>query len=290
MSVTFTKLSRDLVELSGSDQRTFLQGLISQDIEKVSEQRAVYGTLLTPQGKYLHDFIITQRKNHLIFDCEAGRTEDLVTRLSRFKLRANINLVPRPGLAVFAVLGSDAAETFDLKLETGASTYIDGIIAMADPRTTELGCRLIGPEDAILRLLQAKGATETTFETYDYHRISLQVPDGSRDMEIEKSILLESNIDELNGIDWEKGCYMGQELTARTKYRGLVKRGLVAFRTDNNAAKPGEPIMLGGKIVGDVRSTSGDLVLASVRIDALEDDSADLLAADTPLVRPKKPS
>jgi folate-binding protein YgfZ len=285
MSVTFTKLSRDLVELSGSDQRTFLQGLISQDIEKVSEQRAVYGTMLTPQGKYLHDFIITQHQTQLILDCEAGRTEDLITRLSRFKLRADISLVPRPDLAVVAVLGRGVAKTFGLKSEAGASTYIDGIITIADPRTAELGCRLVGPEDGMLRLLQAKGATETPFGTYDHHRISLQVPDGSRDMEIEKSILLESNIDDLNGIDWEKGCYMGQELTARTKYRGLVKRGLVAFRTGNSTAKPGDSVMLGDKVVGDVRSTSGNLVLASVRIDALEDDSADLFAAATPLVR-----
>jgi len=285
MSINFTQLPRTIVEFSGSDQRTFLQGLISQDIEKVSELRSIYGALLTPQGKYLHDFIILQDQANLIFDCETGREEDLITRLSRFKLRADVTLDLRPDLTVFAAFGEGAPEAFGLGPEEGASTRFDQIIATTDPRTGALGCRLIGTRDSILELLNTHEATETAFETYDQLRISLQVPDGSRDLEIEKSILLESNIDDLNGIDWDKGCYMGQELTARTKYRGLVKRGLRAFRADNSAVKPGDPVMAGEKTVGDIRSASGGLVLASVRIDALQDDSADIRAADAPLNR-----
>ncbi|MDG2269844.1 MAG: folate-binding protein [Alphaproteobacteria bacterium] len=285
MSIYFTQLPRTLVEISGADQRTFLQGLISQDIDKVTEQHSAYGTLLTPQGKYLHDFIIQQNRDNLLFDCEAGRETDLITRLSRFKLRADVALETRPDLVVFAVFGEGVTDAFGLDTEEGATTRLDDIIATIDPRTKALGCRLTGSPDSVLDLLRAHDSSEAAFQTYDQLRISLQVPDGSRDLEIEKSILLESNIDDLHGIDWDKGCYMGQELTARTKYRGLVKRGLRAFRTESRGVKPGDPVMAGEKVVGDIRSASGDLVLASVRIDALQDDSADIRAADAPLRR-----
>jgi folate-binding protein YgfZ len=281
MPVTFTRLPRDLVDISGSDQRSFLQGLISQDVEKVSGDRSVYGTLLTPQGKYLHDFIIAEIDSHLLFDSEPGRSEDLVARLSRFKLRADISFETRPDLAVFAVFGDGAADLLSLPPNPGATTQIGDITAMVDPRSAPLGARLVGPLESLQNFLTGLAATESDFDAYDQLRISLQVPDGSRDLDIEKSILLESNIDLLNGIDWEKGCYMGQELTARTKYRGLVKRRLLAFQADSNSAKSGDDVLSGDKVVGEVRSTNGDCFLASVRIDALDESGSALRIGNT---------
>lgn len=285
MPMSYAKLPRDIVQISGSDHRSFLQGLISQDIDKVSPGQSAYGTLLTPQGKYLHDFIIAQHGEHLLFDCEHGRSEDLMSRLSRFKLRAEVQLEQLDGHSVFVVFGPGAAESLGLTPKEAATAAHGSALAMVDPRTAALGCRLIGPTGDIEALLTDRDIPETSPAAYDQLRISLQVPDGSRDMEIEKSILLESNIDILNGIDWEKGCYMGQELTARTKYRGLVKRGLTAFRTDSGAAQPGDPVLSGDKVVGDVRSTSGNLLLASVRIDALEQDAETLTVAGGSLQR-----
>jgi folate-binding protein YgfZ len=281
MPVTFTRLARDLVDISGSDQRSFLQGLISQDVEKVTVDRSVYGTLLTPQGKYLHDFIIAARDSHLLFDAEPGRSEDLVARLSRFKLRADIGFEPRPDLAVFALFGDGATDLLSLTPNPGATTQIGDITAMVDPRSAPLGLRLVGPLESLQNFLTGLAATESDFDAYDQLRISLQVPDGSRDLDIEKSILLESNIDLLNGIDWEKGCYMGQELTARTKYRGLVKRRLLAFQADSNSAKSGDDVLSGDKVVGEVRSTNGDCFLASVRIDALDESGSALRVGNT---------
>jgi folate-binding protein YgfZ len=144
---------------------------------------------------------------------------------------------------------------------------------------------LIGPEASIIKFLQDHDIPEVAFDAYDQRRIARGVPDGTRDLEVEKSILLESNIDELHGIDWEKGCYMGQELTARTKYRGLVKRRLHAFETTVNAAEPGDPILSGDKEVGNVRSTNGNLLLASIRTDALESEKPELSLKDSPLKR-----
>jgi len=285
MSISYVKLPRDIVQVSGADARSFLQGLISQDIDKVGPDLSAYGTLLTPQGKYLHDFIIAQQNDHLLLDCEHGRGEDLASRLSRFKLRADVQLEHRDDDAVFVVFGRGAPEALDLESRTTATRTHGRIVAMVDPRTADLGCRLIGPPGDIEALLTDRDIPEISPDAYDRLRISLQVPDGSRDLEIEKSILLESNIDTLNGIDWNKGCYMGQELTARTKYRGLVKRGLVAFRSGTEPAQPGDPVLAGDKVVGEVRSTSGDLLLASVRLDALENGTPPLETAGKPLSR-----
>ncbi|MDA0785143.1 MAG: folate-binding protein [Proteobacteria bacterium] len=283
MTTCFVKLQRDIVAISGTDNRTFLQGLVSQDMGRVSPVMSVYSALLTPQGKYLHDFFVAQSGDSLLVDCEAGRGADLVQRLSRFRLRADVQLGPREDLRVFAILGDGAIEALGLSMALGQTLPIAGGLAFTDPRTAALGCRLIGPGDEIQTWLAAAGIDEMDFDTYDALRISLEVPDGSRDMEVEKSTLLESNFDALNGIDWEKGCYMGQELTARTKYRGLTKRRLAAFQATHAAQIPGEPVRMGDRKVGEIRSRSGDQILASVRLDARESGTEQLTAAGEPL-------
>lgn len=285
MPITYAELPRDIVIISGADQRSFLQGLISQDVEKVTRELSLYGTLLTPQGKFLHDFIILQKDDVLIFDCEQGRSDDLVSRLSRFKLRADVQLEPSQETKVYAVFGENAAKHLGLDPTIGTTAQIGKILLTVDPRTENLGCRIIGPKADIVDFLQDRDIQPTAYDAYDQHRISLEVPDGTRDLEVEKSILLESNIDNLHGIDWEKGCYMGQELTARTKYRGLVKRGLFAFETEDDAAEPGDPVLSGDKDVGNVRSTNGNLLLASIRIDALESGKPQLSLQNSLLKR-----
>ena len=128
---------------------------------------------------------------------------------------------------------------------------------------------------------------EASFESYQKHRISLGLPDSSRDMEVEKSILLESGFEELNGVDFNKGCFMGQELTARTKYRGLVKKRLIPICIDGATPSPGEVIKQDGKNVGELRSISGDLGIAIIRLEALEKDVS--LKAGDAFIIPKKP-
>tara|TARA_R110002110_G_scaffold376568_2_gene586641 strand:+ start:153990 stop:154865 length:876 start_codon:yes stop_codon:yes gene_type:complete len=283
MTISYVTLPRDIVAISGTDSRTFLQGLVSQDMDRVSTELSVYAALLTPQGKYLHDFLIAQSGDILLVDCEAGRGGDLIQRLSRFKLRADVQLEPREDLCVVAVLGADAPETMRLSSEPGHTVPIADGLAFVDPRASALGCRLIGSPAATRDWLQQAGAPEADFETYDALRISLEIPDGSRDMEVEKSTLLESNFDNLNGIAWEKGCYMGQELTARTKYRGLVKRKLAAFGATHASQTPGETVFVGDQKVGEIRSRSGNQVLISIRLDALDSAPVALSAAGEPL-------
>jgi folate-binding protein YgfZ len=293
MTICFVKLPRDVIAISGADNRTFLQGLVSQDMDQITAETSAYSALLTPQGKYLHDFIVVQTGDVLLVDCEAGRGADLIQRLSHFRLRADVQLELRADLCVFAILGDGAHEAMELSMKPGQTVPIADGQAFTDPRASGLGCRLIGSPAAILDWLAQAHIPEADFGTYDALRISLEIPDGSRDMEVEKSTLLESNFDVLNGIDWEKGCYMGQELTARTKYRGLVKRKLAAFQATHPSQIPGETVIAGDQKVGEIRSRSGDLVLISIRLDALVSaDSAPqaLLVGGEPLIELPKPT
>ena len=271
MTAQQTRLPRDVIEISGPDTRTFLQGLVSQDVGKVTPGHAAYGTLLTPQGKFLHDFLMADSGNGLILDTESGRGEELTGRLTRFKLRAKVEINTRPDLAVTAVFGDDVIAALGLAPDPGSCLRDSEQLVFVDPRTAELGVRILATPADTATFLNGQQIGESGAEDYDRLRIALAVPDGARDMEIEKSTLLESNIDLLNGIDWEKGCYMGQELTARTKYRGLVRRQLRAFRADGQPPEPGSAIHAGEKPVGDVRSVSGDYVLASVRTETDDD-------------------
>ena len=131
---------------------------------------------------------------------------------------------------------------------------MDGGVLLVDPRLGELGGRAILPREALRPALAAFGLAEADFADYDRHRLALGIPDGSRDLLPDKSILLEAGFDELNGVDWQKGCYVGQELTARTKYRGLIKKRLLPVRIDGPAPAPGTIVTLDGKDAGEMRS------------------------------------
>lgn len=269
-AVEYVKLERGLVSVTGADRQTFLQGLISQDVERVSATHAAYGALLTPQGKYLHDFCLAEIGDRLILDSEQGRADELISRMARFKLRAKVELTPADDLAVFAVFGQGAPAVLDLAEETGAARRLGGGIAFVDPRSADLGCRLILPAAETLAVLAKLALPEATFEDYDRLRIRLGIPDGVRDMDVEKSTLLECNFESLNGIDWDKGCYIGQEVTARSKYRGLIKRQLVPVSVEGGTPDAGTAILAGGKKVGEIRSIHDGIAIASLRLDALE--------------------
>jgi folate-binding protein YgfZ len=271
--------SRAIVRVGGADARVFLQGLISQDIERVTADRAAYGAFLTPQGKYLHDFCIVQDGDDILLDCEAARADDLVTRLSRYRLRADVTLAVDTERVVAAIFG----ETPDG--HAGASRALGSGIVFVDPRRTELGWRAILPRGNADAILADAGYRPGNTEDYEALRVALTVPDGSRDLEIDRTVLLEANFDTLNGIDWDKGCYLGQELTARTKYRGLVKRRLVTVTLDGPAPDPGTPVLLDGRDVGVLRTAAGGHALASLRLEAIESRASGALCASDRAIR-----
>ena len=269
-NVEYVRLDRGLVSVTGADRQTFLQGLISQDVDLVSEKCAVYGAFLTPQGKYLHDFCLAEIGERLILDGEQGRGAELMDRMKRFKLRAKVELSSAVDLCVVAVFGQNAASALGLSETPGAARPLGDGIAFVDPRSSKLGCRLIVPTVHAATIVSELPLTESTRDEYKALRIRLCIPDGTQDMDVEKSTLLECNFEALNGVDWDKGCYIGQEVTARTKYRGLVKRQLIPVSVDGKTPDAGSAIYTDGKQVGEIRSNHDGIAIASLRLDAID--------------------
>lgn len=257
---------RSLIRIAGPDAVSFLQALVSNDVDRVGPERAIYAALLTAQGKYLHDFFIAELDGALMVDCEAARRDDLLRRLTLYKLRAEVEIEPADGLAVHAAWGPGALEALGLAAEPGAATAIGNGTAFTDPRLAAMGARLLLAVGAQI----PAGFQPGEAAAWEARRLALGLPDGSRDLEVEQTLLLEAGFDKLNGIDWDKGCYVGQELTARTRYRGLVKKRLLPVSIQGPAPTPGTPVLQDGRIAGAMRSGGGGRGLALLRLDALE--------------------
>lgn len=236
---------RGVIAIDGDDRVPFLQGLVSNDIEAAQPGHAVWAALLTPQGKWLADFFVFADTGRLLLDCEAGQIPMLLQRLSRYRLRMKASLRSEPELHVHVAWQG--------------LPNIDGIAA-PDPRLPGFAWRILATQTQ---------ATTATPEDWDRYRLAAGLPDGSKDMEADRSVLLEAGFDELSGVSWSKGCYMGQELTARTKYRGLVKRRLVPVLVEGDLPAFGTPVLLESMEVGTMRSGRDTIGLASLRIDAL---------------------
>jgi folate-binding protein YgfZ len=239
---------RGVIEIAGEDRVSFLQGLVSNDVALAAPGRAIWAALLTPQGKWLADFFIVGEGDRLLLDCARAQIAMLVPRLNRHRLRAKVTVADRSGdLAVAIAWGG------------GRPDIADALVA-ADPRLAEAGWRILSP---------ARLDETATPADWDEHRLALGLPDGAPDLEAEKSVLLEAGFDELNGISWTKGCYMGQELTARTRYRGLVKRRLVPVAFEGAPPAPGTPVTRDGVEIGTMRSGRPGKGLALLRLEAL---------------------
>ena len=251
---------RSVIAVGGDDRVEFLQGLISNDTTKVAPGRAVWAALLTPQGRFLNDmFVVDGGNGTLLLETERERAPALAKKLNLYKLRSKVTVEDRSAAMDVAVIFGAAAEK---------ALPIDGAISFVDPRLADLGVRVLAPTGQAAALLSAGGLAEAPVDDYDALRLSLGAPDGSRDLPVEKALLLESGFDELNGVDWKKGCYMGQELTARTKYRGLVRKRLFPVRIEGTLPVSGTTVELDGQDVGELRSGAGERAIAMLRVDA----------------------
>ncbi len=261
--------SRAVLRIDGPDRADFLQGLISNDVTKLARNVAIYAALLTAQGRFLHDLFLANFGDAFLLDAEAARLADLIRRLTIYKLRSKVAIAPVDEFMVCAALGQDALSVLGLPGDIGAAVPFAGGVAFTDPRNRAMGARLIVPRETEPALTQL-GFARTDATDYDRLRLSLGIPDGSRDLVPEKSLLMESGFDDLNGIDWSKGCYIGQELTARMKYRALVKKLLVPVTVAGPMPAPGTAIMSGEDEVGEMRSGRDGAALALLRLDAME--------------------
>lgn len=284
---------RGVLSLSGPDAVTFLQGLLSNDVTRVSAERAIYAALLTAQGKFLHDMVIVSLGDRLLLDCEGGRRDDLFRRLRMYRLRSKVEIEDvTERMAVFALTGASTPEALGLLGSAGvARAFGDGVVCV-DPRLAALGARAILPRDGAPALLEAAGFAPAGPGAYERLRLGLGVPDGSRDLVVEKATLLESGIEDLNGIDWKKGCYVGQELTARTKYRGLVRKRMFPVAVEGAPPEPGTPVLYDGKDAGTLCSAGDGRAIALLRLEYLDRAEAEggALTAGAATLRPDRPA
>jgi len=248
---------RSVIAVSGPDRAEFLQGLISNDTAKVGHGQAIWAALLTPQGRFLNDmFVVDDGAGTFLLETERERAAALARKLKMYTLRSKVTVEDRSAAMEVAVVFGPGADKVP---------PVAGATAFIDPRLPELGVRVLVPAGQAGTLL---GLAEAPIDDYEALRIKLGVPDGSRDLPVEKALLLESGFDELHGVDWQKGCYMGQELTARTKYRGLIKRRLFPVKVEGALPAPGTPVQRDGKDVGEIRSGFGDRAIAMLQIEA----------------------
>ncbi|HEY4344478.1 MAG TPA: folate-binding protein [Parvibaculum sp.] len=258
---------RGVLRVGGAEARTFLQNLITNNVDLADGAKAVYAGLLTPQGKFLFDFFIVADGDSLLLDCDGARIGDLAKRLSFYKLRAQVTI-------------EDVSATHKVMAIWGGETPKG---AFADPRLAALGARLIAADPKVA------GAEAATPAEYHRHRIEHGVGDAAHDFEPDRTFPLEVNFEEMNGVDFQKGCFIGQEVTSRTKRRGSVRKRLLPCTVEGDMPKPHVPVRSVGREVGTVFSVDkeGGRVLALLRLDLL--NGAPLEIGDATLT-PHKPS
>lgn len=224
---------RTVLALTGTDRVSFLQGLVTNDVDKPVGQ-IIYAALLTPQGKFIADFFVVPQKEHFLIDVATSHAPQLAQRLNMYRLRADVQI----------------AETA-VVVSRGTGDAPEG--AMADPRHAALGWRLYGDADV-------SDGTD-----WDAVHVENAVPQTGVDLTPD-TYILEAGFERLNGIDFKKGCYVGQEIAARMKHKTELKKGLAKVRV-TGAVAPGDEITSNGKPAGTVHSVSGDLALAYLRFD-----------------------
>lgn len=259
---------RSVLRLRGPDARLYLQALVSSDVDRLAPGTPVYATLLSPQGRFLFDMIVVQDGESILLDTAAARATELQRKLLLHRLRAAVEIEDESER--WAVVA--AADQASLPAMPAALT-------VPDPRLAALGVRALVPRAELPPPGTLAGA-----EAYDRWRLALGVPVAPVDLVPERSLLLESDVEELHGIDFAKGCYVGQELTARMKYRGLVKKRLLPVRVEGALPPPGTPLWRGGAEAGEMRSGRDLAGIALVRLDGGGDPLAPLEAPDARLL------
>ncbi|HML90888.1 folate-binding protein [Methyloceanibacter sp.] len=241
---------RGVLRVTGADAKTFLQGLLTNDMEKTDSGSAIHAGLLSPQGKILFDFFVVPSKGGYIIDAPKDALGDLAKRLSFYRLRADVAIDEAPDVAVAAAWG-------------GAPTIPAGAIVYADPRLAELGMRALLPDDISVDDLACAAARA---EDYHAHRIALGVPQGGRDYAYGDAFPHEALFDQLNGVDFKKGCYVGQEVVSRMEHRGTARKRIVPVVGDG-PLESGIELMAGDLPAGEIGSVDGTRGLALLRLD-----------------------
>jgi folate-binding protein YgfZ len=247
----FHDTQRCVLRVDGEEARDWLQSLITNDISRLSPEHAVYAALLSPQGKYLFDFIChDDGQGGVLLDVAANRAEDLLKRLGLYRIRRKVRVTHEDALGVALIWGGEAAP--------------EG--AVADPRSAALGWRLIA-EDPVAALAE-RHVTPAARQEYEALRVAAGVPETGVELVPDDTYILEAGFERLNGVDFRKGCYVGQEVTARMHHKTELRKGLVRVRVEGTAPPPGTEIRAeDGRAAGTLFSVSDGQGLAHLRYD-----------------------
>lgn len=253
---------RGVIKVGGEDARTFLNGLVTTDVTLLQVGLGRFGALLTPQGKITVDFLITEAPaSHgggFLIDVPLPLAQTLADKLGFYKLRAKVTVENvSADIGVLAAWDGEPAVKPDL--------------AFADPRKEALGWRILAPEDLAQQVAGLIGAELVESDAYEAHRIATGVPRGGLDFMYSDAFPHEANMDRLHGVDFDKGCYVGQEVVSRMQHRGTARTRIVRVVLDDFSPETGIPVLTGDKPVGTMGSTAGGKGLALLRIDRVAD-------------------
>ncbi len=239
------------IEIKGVDSSNFLQGLITNDINKCSKENTIYSCLLTPQGKFLADFFISKIEDTYLIEINKKYYDQFLDRLDLYKLRSDVQFKNIKNLKSIIVFNNKII------------TKIDKLIEFLDPRHKDIGRKIYLKDDSIIPPYLKK-------ESYNFYKKILMknlIPNTSDDLIVNKSLLLENNFQNINSIDWNKGCYIGQEITARMKYRSLLKKQIYVLELLSGEINVGDNILENDIIIGNVISKVENYILCMLKID-----------------------
>ena len=246
---------RSVIAVSGPDAKEFLQGLITNDMDLVSTQQAIHAGLLTPQGKLLFDFFVFGPENDYLLECASEVVDELKKRLMFYRLRAALDISDwREDVQVWAIWD-------------GQPELPSRFLIFQDPRLEELGYRMVLSHSDASATVAQMGCAEASIDDYHAHRVALAVPESGKDYALGDTFPHEANLDQLRGVDFQKGCFVGQEVISRMHHRGTARKRVVPISAAGPLPPSGTPIMVGTLAIGTLGSVFGSTGLGLVRLD-----------------------
>jgi hypothetical protein len=261
---------RGVVKVSGNDARDFLNGLVTTDMTRLQPGLGRFGALLTPQGKIIVDFLITEAPpghgGGFLIDCPKALAQALADKLGFYRLRAKVTI-------------ENLSDSLGVLAAWDGGSPLKPDLAFTDPRNSELGLRVLLPAEMAQKAADLLGAKVVDPSLYEAHRVALGVPRGGLDFIYSDAFPHETNMDRLSGVDFDKGCYIGQEVVSRMQHRGTARTRTVRILLDGPAPEAGSAILAGDKPVGTMGSAADRRGLALIRTDRV----SEALAAGMPL-------
>jgi len=266
-------------EIKGNDKELFLQGLITNDIFQCTENASIYSAFLSPQGKFIADFFILNLGQSYLFETKKKFIDSLIIKFNFYKLRADIKINKIDNL--YSILIHERNNLFNNLKEKGDTEKINNGHIIVDPRNKLMGLKAFIKKETLESFVIKYSLSKDEYENYDKKRINHIIPDSILDLKINKSILLENNFDSINAISWNKGCYVGQEITARMKYRALIKKSIMKISLVKGKIKTDDEIFFKNKKIGYMCSVDEDIGLAMLNIIDAKNSSEENQILDT---------